>query len=115
MGALLGAVWAPCVGPTLGAASLMAARGENLGQVALTMLAFGVGAGLPLTALGLASRETMLRWRGRLAAAGSGGRRALGLVFAATGLLILSGADKAAEAWLVEISPPWLTALTTSL
>ena len=54
VGLLLGAVWSPCVGPTLGAASLMAARGENLGQVALTMLAFGIGAGLPLAALGAA-------------------------------------------------------------
>lgn len=30
VGLLLGMVWSPCVGPTLGAASLMAARGENL-------------------------------------------------------------------------------------
>jgi cytochrome c-type biogenesis protein len=43
IGLLLGAVWSPCVGPTLGAASVMAARGENLGTVALTMLAFGLG------------------------------------------------------------------------
>jgi cytochrome c-type biogenesis protein len=36
-------VWSPCVGPTLGAASILAAKGETLGQVALTMIAFGVG------------------------------------------------------------------------
>ncbi len=29
VGLLLGAVWTPCVGPTLGAASIVAARGEN--------------------------------------------------------------------------------------
>ena len=46
LGVLLGAVWAPCVGPTLGAASILAAKGEDLGQVALTMLVFG-----PLTCL----------------------------------------------------------------
>jgi cytochrome c biogenesis protein CcdA len=39
LGLLLGAVWSPCVGPTLGAASILAAKGENLGQVALTMIA----------------------------------------------------------------------------
>src|SRR5438270_5502264 len=38
VGLLLGAVWSPCVGPTLGAASLLAAQGENLGSVAITML-----------------------------------------------------------------------------
>lgn len=113
VGLLLGAVWAPCVGPTLGAASLMAARGENLGEVSLTMLAFGLGAALPLLLLGMLSREAMLRWRGRMMAAGSGGRRLLGVVLLATGALILSGGDKRIEVWLVERSPDWLTRLTT--
>jgi cytochrome c biogenesis protein CcdA len=31
IGVLLGAVWSPCVGPTLGAASLLAAQGRDLG------------------------------------------------------------------------------------
>ena len=39
LGLLLGAVWSPCVGPTLGAASIMAARGENIGEVVATMVA----------------------------------------------------------------------------
>src|ERR1700745_3381317 len=30
VGVLLGAVWSPCVGPTLGAASLLAAQGQDL-------------------------------------------------------------------------------------
>jgi cytochrome c-type biogenesis protein len=30
VGVLLGAVWSPCVGPTLGAASLLAAQGRDL-------------------------------------------------------------------------------------
>jgi cytochrome c-type biogenesis protein len=38
VGLLLGAVWSPCVGPTLGAASLLAAQGQNLDQVTLAML-----------------------------------------------------------------------------
>jgi cytochrome c-type biogenesis protein len=31
------------------------------------------------------------------------------------GIMIVSGADKLAEAWLVEHSPAWLTELTTRL
>src|SRR5215470_9579158 len=34
VGVLLGAAWSPCVGPTLGAASLLAAQGRDLPQVA---------------------------------------------------------------------------------
>ena len=43
VGVLLGAVWSPCVGPTLGGAIALAASGENLGQAGVTMLAFGIG------------------------------------------------------------------------
>lgn len=113
LGLLLGAVWVPCVGPTLGAASLLAAQGENLGQVALTMLAFGLGAGIPLGALGLLSREALLRWRDRMAGAGKGLKIAMGAILIAIGILILSGFDRQLETWLVEISPAWLTTLTT--
>jgi cytochrome c biogenesis protein CcdA len=113
LGVLLGAVWVPCVGPTLGAASILAAKGEDLGQVALTMLAFGVGAALPLMVLGFVSREAMMRWRGRLMEAGKGGKMLLGVLLVAVGLLVATGADKKVEAFLVVASPDWLTDLTT--
>jgi cytochrome c-type biogenesis protein len=113
VGLLLGAAWSPCVGPTLGAASLMAARGEHLGSVAATMLAFGIGAAAPLMLLGLASREALVRWRGGLAAAGRSAKAALGAVMVVLGLLILSGLDKRVEAAAVAAAPDWLNAVTT--
>jgi cytochrome c-type biogenesis protein len=113
VGLLLGAVWSPCVGPTLGAASVLASQGKDLGAVAVTMLAFGLGAAAPLVLLGLVSREAMLRWRARLLAAGHRGKIVMGVVLAATGLLIVTGADKAIETALVEASPVWLNELTT--
>lgn len=113
VGLLLGVVWTPCVGPTLGAASLLAAQGENLGSVGLTMLAFGIGAALPLLVLGIASREAMARWRGRLVGAGNGGRALLGAGLIIVGALVLTGLDKQVEAALVAASPDWLTSLTT--
>jgi cytochrome c biogenesis protein CcdA len=114
VGLLLGVVWVPCVGPTLGAASLLAARGEDLGQVALTMLAFGLGAALPLLVLGLLSREALLRWRGRMLSAGTGGRRVMGGALVAVGVLILTGLDKRLEAILLDLAPDWLVRVTTS-
>ena len=113
VGLLLGAVWSPCVGPTLGAASVLAAQGRDLGQVAMTMLVFGIGAAIPLLLLGLVSREALMRWRDRLLVAGKGGKAALGAVLLLAGMLILSGFDKRVEAALVTASPAWLTDLTT--
>lgn len=113
VGLLLGTVWSPCVGPTLGAASLMAARGENLGQVIVTMLAFGIGAALPLLLLGSVSRDMFNRNRDRMLSAGKWLKSVFGGILIAIGLLILTGIDKQLEARLVEMSPIWLTDLTT--
>jgi cytochrome c biogenesis protein CcdA len=113
VGLLLGAVWSPCVGPTLGAASLLAAQGSNLGYVTVAMLMFGLGAALPLLLLGLVSRETLMRWRERMLAAGKSGKIVMGVLLVATGFLVLTGLDKALETILVDWSPAWLTELTT--
>lgn len=113
IGLLLGAVWSPCVGPTLGAASVLAAQGKDLGQAAIVMAAFGVGAALPLLLLGLVSQDVMLRWRDRLARAGQGGKTMLGALLFAVALLSLTGLDRKLEALLVDLSPTWLTQLTT--
>ncbi len=115
LGLLLGLVWSPCVGPTLGAAVTLASQGQSLGQVALLMTLFGIGAGLPLVALGLVSRTAMNKLRSRLLAVGKFGKQALGGVMLGLGLLILSGADKAFEAWALQAAPEWLVRLTTSL
>ena len=62
VGLLLGAIWSPCVGPTLGAASVMAAQGRDLGSVALVIVAFAIGTALPLLLVGTLSRTTVRRW-----------------------------------------------------
>lgn len=115
IGLLLGLVWSPCVGPTLGAASTLAAQGQSLGQIALLMLLFGLGAGLPLLLLGGLSHATMMRVRGSLASVGHAAKSVMGGMFVLFGVLILSGLDRKLETFLLSISPNWLTHLTTSL
>ena len=113
VGSLLGLVWAPCVGPTLGAAATLASQGRSLGQVALTMTIFGIGAGLPLAVIGSASRRFLATTKGNLLQVGAYGRYVLGGLMAVLGVMILAGLDKSLEAYLVEISPAWLTEVTT--
>ena len=113
IGLLLGVVWSPCVGPTLGAATTLASQGKDLRQIALLMLIFGIGAAAPLVVLGSLSRATMMKIRGRLLNAGQFGKQLLGLLMLILGVLIATGADKSVEAWILDRTPDWLTAMTT--
>jgi len=113
VGALLGLVWSPCVGPTLGAASVLAAQRKDLGSVAAIMFVFGVGTTLPMLTVAALSRSALLRWRRRMLSAGHFGKVAMGLSAIAVGGMILTGIDRRVETALVSASPPWLTDLTT--
>ncbi|MBP1871943.1 cytochrome c biogenesis protein CcdA [Ensifer adhaerens] len=115
VGLLLGAVWTPCVGPTLGAASVMAARGENLWSVSATMLAFGVGAALPLLLLGSLSREALARWRGNITRSAGGLKIALGILLILAGTMTLTGSDRVLQTALEGAMPKWLLTLTTKI
>ncbi|MFA5083449.1 MAG: cytochrome c biogenesis protein CcdA, partial [Hydrogenophilaceae bacterium] len=115
LGLLLGVVWSPCVGPTLGAAITLASQGQDLARVTVAMALFGLGAGLPLVLIGLVSRQALGKVRGRLLSAGKLGKQVLGGVMLALGLLILSGADKLFETWVLQVAPEWLVNLTTSI
>jgi cytochrome c biogenesis protein CcdA len=113
VGSLLGLVWSPCVGPTLGAASVLAAQRKDLAGVALVMFAFGVGTTLPIVAVAMLSRTAFQRWRLRMLSAGHVGKVAMGLGALAVGAMILTGVDRRVETVLVNASPAWLTDLTT--
>jgi cytochrome c-type biogenesis protein len=115
VGLLLGAIWTPCVGPTLGAASVMAIQGENLWTAAATMVTFGIGTAVPLLALAALSREMLLRWRGRLVGAASGMKTVLGILLVVAGLMTLSGWDRHVQTYLESVAPSWLSAWSTSL
>jgi cytochrome c biogenesis protein CcdA len=113
VGALLGVVWSPCVGPTLGAATTLASQGKDLGQIALLMIVFGLGAAAPLVLLGSLSRASMMRIRGRLLNMGKYGKQLFGFALLVFGVLIATGVDKSLEAWILNRTPEWLTAVTT--
>lgn len=113
LGALLGAVWTPCTGPTLGATITLAASTDTLPKAALIMVMFGIGASTPLLALAYGSRRTLQARRDTLARVGRIATPVLGVVLFALGILVLLGYDRALQAILVGAMPDWLLALTT--
>jgi cytochrome c biogenesis protein CcdA len=113
VGLVLGMIWSPCVGPTLGAAIVLASQGKHLAGSAALMGLFSVGAALPIVILGYISRSAMMSVRGRLLQAGRAGKVALGSAMLLIAIATISGRDRKAEAWLVNHSPAWLTNLTT--
>ena len=113
LGALLGAIWTPCSGPTLGAAITLAASGETVLKAGAVMLAFGIGAAIPLLLLAYGSRETMKARRTLFLEVGRIANPALGALLVAVAVLILLGLDRSIEAAMVGAMPDWLLGLTT--
>ena len=58
-GALLGAVWSPCVGPVLGGAIALAYQGETLLRAGAIMLAFALGTSTIVLALAYGTRQAI--------------------------------------------------------
>jgi cytochrome c-type biogenesis protein len=112
-GVVLAFAWAPCAGPILGAALLLAAKGGSLAAAIATMTAYAVGAASALIGAGYAAGR--LASKARFVWAGAGGRLALGAAFVLIGAAVLTGFDHHIEAVLVAAMSDWLTAFATSL
>jgi cytochrome c biogenesis protein CcdA len=115
IGLLLGLVWTPCTGPSLGAAVSLAAQAGGLGEAALRMAVFGLGAGALLLLFAYGSRAALAGRRGTLMSVAERAKPIAGLIFVALGLVVLLGFDKQLEAALTRLMPDWLVDFTTQL
>jgi cytochrome c-type biogenesis protein len=115
LGALLGAVWSPCSGPTLGAAVGLAAQSGTAPKAALVMIFFGLGAATPILALAYGSRQAILTRRDWLSSLSHIAKPLMGAALLVLGALVLTGLDKSIEAVLTNAAPDWLINLTTRL
>lgn len=111
-GLLLGAVWSPCIGPTLGGAIALAVQGQSLVWAGAVMTAFALGVASVMLAIGYGTRALILRHHAALRRLARVSRPLLGAVFLATGLAILFRLNHLAEGWVLQALPPWLADLS---
>jgi cytochrome c biogenesis protein CcdA/thiol-disulfide isomerase/thioredoxin len=107
----LGLVWTPCAGPILGAITSLAVTAPGSGATLVLVLAYSIGAGLPLLAIALGGRAVLARLRLRSASAWAS--RAFGILVLGTAGLMAVGADTAISADLTSALPNWTGTLQT--
>lgn len=108
-GLLLGAVWSPCIGPTLGGAIALASQGESLARAAAVMTAFALGVSTLMLAFAYGLRASSLRRLSSLA------KPLMGWAFLLVGLAILFRLHQYADAWLLQRLPDWLVDFSVSI
>ena len=111
-GLLLGTVWSPCIGPTLGGAIALASQGENLVYVTLIMSAFALGVSTLIIALGMGARETIRTRAQALRGVAERSKPIIGATFIAVGLMLFFKIHHMIEAWLLSVMPYWLQDLS---
>ena len=114
-GLLLGTVWSPCIGPTLGGAIALASQGENLGYVTLIMCAFALGVSTLIIGLGLGAREAIRSRAQALRGLAERSKPIIGATFIAVGAMLFFQFHHFIEGWLLDVMPIWLQDLSVAL
>ncbi|MEL7396111.1 MAG: cytochrome c biogenesis CcdA family protein [Pseudomonadota bacterium] len=111
-GLLLGTVWSPCIGPTLGGAIALASQGENLFFVTLIMMAFAAGVSTLIIGLGLGAREAIRSRANALRGLAERSKPIIGATFLAVGTMLFFRVHYMLEGWLLNVMPIWLQDLS---
>lgn len=111
-GGLLGAVWVPCIGPTIGGAISLASQGQNLIWATLIMLAFSLGISTVILALAYGTREAIMARRDKMKFIAEKSKPIMGIAFVIVGLLILTKFYQTLEILLLDAMPIWLQDLS---
>lgn len=114
-GLLLGVVWSPCVGPTLGGAIALASQGENLVWATFVMLAFALGVSTIILGLSYGAKGALGRNRERMQKLAVIARPILGVTFVVVGTALYFKIHHMIEAWAVQNMPRWLLDLSVAL
>lgn len=114
-GMLLGAVWSPCIGPTLGGAISLASQGESLVHATIIMITFALGVSTIVVGLGYGAQSAIQKRQAWMRSLAGTARPIMGVAFVAVGVAILLKFHHTLEFWAIEYLPEWFTELSVSL
>lgn len=114
-GMLLGAVWSPCIGPTLGGAISLASQGESLLFAAGIMIAFALGVSTIILSLGYGAQSVIRKRQALMRKIAHASRPLMGAIFIAVGTAILFKFHHTIEIWALDNMPAWLLDFSVSI
>ncbi|MBK9322999.1 MAG: cytochrome c biogenesis protein CcdA [Bdellovibrionaceae bacterium] len=113
LGGLLGVIWSPCAGPTLGVAvSLASQNGANADALQI-MIVYAIGAAIQMLLISYGLRSFFQKYQSRIVSFSEKSKIFFGIILLGIGIFIFFGLDKSIEAFLLNYLPEtWVDLIT---
>ncbi len=112
VGTLLGILWSPCAGPTLGGSMALAAKDGFTSEFLFSMVAFSAGATTPMLLIAYSTQSVLIKKRANIISASSAIKIIFGWSLLLIGMLTITGFDKQMESIILNLLPDWLINLS---
>jgi cytochrome c biogenesis protein CcdA len=113
LGLLIGAVWSPCIGPTLGSALALAGQSESRLQGSSLIFIYGLGIIVPFLVMTYGTRHLGLS-KPKVMTMAKNGKYLLGILMVGFGVSVITGLDKKIEGVVFDLMPQSFLAWITS-
>lgn len=114
-GALLGAAWAPCIGPTLGGALALAYEQSSIPFATGIMLVFSLGVATIMLSIAYGTKSFVARFNALLRYFAQNAKLIIGTTFLIMGLTMFFKWHRKLEEYVLELVPEWLISISTML
>lgn len=104
IGVVIGVVWAPCAGPILGSILTLVAQQQDLARAAILLIAYSIGAGIPMLAIAYGSQYMTTRIK-RIAQYAQRLQQIFGVIMLLLAVAIFLNYDTLIQAKLLEYIP----------
>lgn len=113
LGGLLGVIWSPCAGPTLGVAVSLASQEGAAFEALKIMVIYAMGAALPMLLIAYGLRSFFQKHQGKIVGLAENSKFYFGGILLLAGIVIFFGLDKTLEAHLLTHLPEsWVDLIT---